>query len=211
MSRNAQIRVLLADDHEVVRAGVALMVNRQEDMQVVAEAKNGQEAIELYGKYRPDVALVDLRMPEADGLECLRQMRLIDQSARVLILTTYEIDEDIQLAMQAGAMGYLLKDVVESELVGCVRKAQVGQICVAPTVAAKLAERIRRVQLTVRELDVLKHLVDGRTNKEIALQLAITESTVKLHANHLFSKLGVQSRTEAMRVAIQRGLVRLPV
>ena len=204
-----KLRVLLADDHEVVRAGVAFMINRQPDMAVVAEAKNGREAATLFEQTKPDVALVDLRMPEADGVECVRLIRLHDPAARILILTTYDTDEDIQLALQAGASGYLLKDVTEAELVACVRKAAAGQTCVAPAVAAKLADRLRRVQLTAREMDVLKLMAEGKANKEIAAALFITESTVKLHANNLFQKLGVSSRTEAMRVALQRGLIRL--
>lgn len=204
-----KLRVLLADDHEVVRAGVAFMINRQPDMEVVAEARNGREAAALFERVKPDVALVDLRMPEADGVECVRLVRASDPAARVLILTTYDTDEDIQLALQAGASGYLLKDVAEADLVACVRKAAAGQTCVAPAVAAKLADRLRRVQLTAREMDVLKLMADGKANKEIAAALFITESTVKLHANNLFQKLGVSSRTEAMRVALQRGLIRL--
>jgi two-component system NarL family response regulator len=203
------IRVLLADDHEVVRAGVRLMLSQQPGFDIVAEAANGTEAVELFRTLRPDVALVDLRMPTLSGVDTVRRIRLIDPSARVMILTTYDTDDDIERALQAGATGYLLKDVSAEELATATRKASRGEVSVAPAVAAKLADRVRRVQLTAREVDVLRLLVDGKANKEIARELFITESTVKLHTNNLFQKLGVSSRTEAMREAIRRGLVRI--
>lgn len=201
----ARIAVLLADDHEVVRAGVAFMVNRQADMEVVAEAANGHEAVEMYAARRPDVALIDLRMPGVDGVECVSRIREIDADARVVILTTFDAEADIQLALQAGAKGFLLKDVAEIELVQGIRRAAAGQMCVSPAVATKLAERLQRAQPTARELDVLRLMAEGKTNREIAGALFIAESTVKLHANNLFAKLGASTRTEAMRIAIRRG------
>lgn len=206
----AQTRVLVADDHPVVRAGVAWMINRQPDMTVVAQAATGREAVALHRSLRPHIALIDLRMPDLDGAEAVRRIRASDPDARVLVLTTYDTDEDIQLALRAGAGGYLLKDAPEAELIEGVRGVLAGRTCIAPAVAAKLADRLRRVQLTAREMDVLKLMAEGRSNKEIAAELSIVESTVKLHANNLFGKLGVQSRTEAMKVALQRGLIRLP-
>lgn len=203
------ITVLLADDHEVVRAGVAYIVNRQPDMAVVAEARDGRQAVDLYQRHRPDVALIDLRMPDLDGVECVIEIRDDDEYAKIVILTTFDAEEDIQLALQAGAKGFLLKDVVESELVQCIRAVAAGQMCVSPAVAAKLAERLQRAQPTAREMDVLKLMAQGKTNREIAAALFIAESTVKLHANNLFAKLGASTRTEAMRIAIKRGLVRI--
>ncbi|BCI90171.1 DNA-binding response regulator [Mycobacterium kansasii] len=158
----ARIAVLLADDHEVVRAGVAFMVNRQADMEVVAEAANGHEAVEMYAARRPDVALIDLRMPGVDGVECVSRIREIDADARVVILTTFDAEADIQLALQAGAKGFLLKDVAEIELVQGIRRAAAGQMCVSPAVATKLAERLQRAQPTARELDVLRLMAEGK-------------------------------------------------
>ncbi len=204
------IRILIADDHQVIRSGVRGMLSACAGFEIVGEASNGRQAVEMYEKYLPDVALVDLRMPEFEGVEVVRRVRLRHPNARIIILTTYDTDEDIDLALQAGAKAYLLKDVTGQELGACVRDVFNGRTRVAPAVAAKLAERVTRVQLTARELDVLRLLSDGKANKQIASDLGVTESTVKLHTNNLFQKLGVSSRTEAMKVALQRGLIRLP-
>lgn len=203
-------RVLVADDHEVVRGGVVQIVENEPGMKVVAQAADGRQAVELYTSTRPDVVLLDLRMPVMDGVEVVRRIRQADPAARIVILTTYDTDEDIERALQAGAQAYILKDATGAEIIACVRAVLAGKKHVAPAVAAKLADKLTRVALTTREMDVLRLICRGRANKEIAAELFISESTVKLHSNNLFTKLGVASRTEAMRVALERGLFRLP-
>lgn len=205
----ARARVLIADDHALMRNGVANLLNQEADLEVVAEAADGQRAVELFEEHRPDVALVDLRMPRLEGVEVVRQIRAAYPDARLIILTTYDTDEDIDRALKAGAQAYLLKDVSAEGLLACIRDVLRGRTHVAPAVAARLAERGARVQLTPRELAVLRELADGRANKEIAAGLGISEGTVKVHLAHLFDKLGVSSRTEAIAVAARRGLVRL--
>jgi two-component system NarL family response regulator len=202
-------RVLLADDHALLRTGVANIVNQEPDLTVVAEAGNGEEAVAAFEAYRPDVTVLDLRMPGMEGVEAVRRIRDIDPAARIIILTTYDADEDIALALKAGAKAYILKDITAEDLVSCIRAVLAGRTYLAPAAAAKLAERVARVQLTPRELVTLRLMADGRSNKEIAQQLRITERTVKTHVGHLFEKLSVSSRTEAVKVATRRGLVRL--
>lgn len=202
-------RVLLADDHALLRTGVDNIVNQEPDLTVVAEAGNGEEAVAAFEAYRPDVTVLDLRMPGMEGVEAVRRIRDIDPAARIIILTTYDADEDIALALKAGAKAYILKDITAEDLVSCIRAVLAGRTYLAPAAAAKLAERVARVQLTPRELVTLRLMADGRSNKEIAQQLRITERTVKTHVGHLFEKLSVSSRTEAVKVATRRGLVRL--
>lgn len=201
-------RVLLVDDHSLLRTGVANIINQETDLAVVAEAADGHEAIEAFRLHRPDVTLMDLRMPGMEGVEAVRRIREIDPQARVIVLTTYDADEDIAHALQAGAKAYILKDISADALVACIRAVLRGRTYLAPSAAAKLAERVTQVQLTPRELAALRHLADGQSNKEIAASLGISERTVKSHLAHLFEKLGVTSRTEAVRVATRRGLVR---
>jgi two-component system NarL family response regulator len=201
-------RVLVVDDHSLLRTGVANIINQETDLAVVAEAANGREAVEAFRTHRPDVVLMDLRMPEMEGVEAVRRIREIDPQARVIVLTTYDADEDIARALQAGAKAYILKDIAADALVACVRDVLNGKSYLAPTAAAKLAERVTQVQLTPRELAALRLLANGESNKEIASSLGISERTVKTHLAHLFEKLGVTSRTEATRVAMRRGLVR---
>jgi two-component system NarL family response regulator len=177
-------------------------------MEVVAEAANGQDAIEAYRTHRPDVVLMDLRMPGIEGVEAVKRIREIDPQARVIVLTTYDADEDIARALQAGAKAYILKDIAADALIACIRDVLAGKTYLAPAAAAKLAERVTQLQLTPRELSVLRLLANGHSNKEIAAALGIAERTVKTHLGHLFEKLGVTSRTEAVRVATRRGLVR---
>jgi DNA-binding NarL/FixJ family response regulator len=205
----AQATVLVVDDHALVRTGVANIINNEPDLQVVAEAANGVEAIAAFERCRPDVTLLDLRMPVMEGVEAVRQIRLRDPNARVIVLTTYDTDEDITRALKAGAKAYVLKDISASGLIGCIHDVLAGKTYLAPTAAAKLAEGVARVQLTPRELSTLRLMADGRSNKEIASALGISERTVKTHLGHLFDKLGVTSRTEAAKVAARRGLVRL--
>jgi len=201
-------RVLVVDDHSLLRTGVANIINLEPTLEVVAEAANGRDAIAAYRTFHPDVVLMDLRMPEMEGVEAVRQIREIDPQARVVVLTTYDADEDIARALQAGAKAYILKDIAADALVACIRDVLAGKTYLAPSAAAKLAERVTQVQLTPRELSALRLLANGNSNKEIASALEISERTVKTHLGHLFEKLGVTSRTEAVRVATRRGLVR---
>ena len=201
--------VLVVDDHALVRTGVVKIISHEADLQVIAEAANGVEAVEAFEKYRPDVTLLDLRMPVMEGAEAVRQIREIDPHARVIVLTTYDTDEDITRALKAGAKAYALKDISADELIGCIRHVLSGKTYLAPAAAAKLAEGIARMQVTPRELSTLRLMSDGKSNKEIAVVLGISERTVKSHLGHLFEKLGVTSRTEAVKVATRRGLVRL--
>lgn len=201
--------VLVVDDHSLVRTGVVNIINHEPDLHVVAEAANGVEAVEAYRVHRPDVTMVDLRMPVMDGVEAVRQIRAMDPQAKLIVLTTYDTDEDISRALKAGANAYALKDITADALVRCIHDVLAGKTYLAPTAAAKLAEGMSRVQVTPRELSTLRLMADGRSNKEIAGELGISERTVKSHLGHLFEKLGVTSRTEAVKIATRRGLVRL--
>jgi two-component system, NarL family, response regulator len=205
----ATAKVLLVDDHALLRTGVANIINQEPDLHVVAEAANGVEAVEAFTTYRPDVTLLDLRMPVMEGVEAVRRIRQIDPQAKVIVLTTYDADEDIARALHAGAKAYVLKDISADALIACIHDVLAGKTYLAPAAAAKLAERVTRVQLTPRELATLRLMADGKANKEIATDLGISERTVKTHLGHLFEKLGVTSRTEAVKVATRRGLVRL--
>ena len=201
--------VLVVDDHTLVRTGVVNIISHESDLQVVAEAANGQEAVDAYARHRPDVTLLDLRMPVMEGVEAVRRIRELDPTAKVIVLTTYDTDEDISRALKAGAKAFVLKDISADGLVACIHDVLAGKTYLAPSAAAKLAEGMARVQVTPRELSTLRLLADGKSNKEIANSLGITERTVKTHLGHLFEKLGVTSRTEAVKVATRRGLVRL--
>jgi two-component system, NarL family, response regulator len=207
MTRKAT--VLLVDDHALLRTGVANIINQEPDLEVIAEAGDGIEAIDAYARHHPDVILLDLRMPRMEGVEVVRQIRERDPRARVIILTTYDTDDEIERALKAGAKAYVLKDISADDLVGCIRAVLAGRTYIAPAAAAKLAEGVTRVQLTPREMAALRLMADGKANKEIATALDISERTVKTHLGHLFEKLGVTSRTEAIKVATRRGLVRL--
>ncbi len=185
------------------------IIKYESDLHVVAEAANGQDAVEAFVKYRPDVTLLDLRMPVMEGVEALRRIRDLDPNAKVIVLTTYDTDEDITRALKAGAKAYVLKDISADALVACIHDVLAGKTYLAPSAAAKLAEGMVRVQVTPRELSALRLMSEGRSNKEIANTLGISERTVKTHLGHLFDKLGVTSRTEAVKVATRRGLVRM--
>jgi len=204
------IRVLLADDHAIVRGGVAGVLGDEPDISVVAEAADGIEAVALYQRHTPDIALIDVKMPGLDGPAVVEAIRARHADARIVILTTYDADDDVERALKAGAKAYLLKDVSPRELVACVRAVHQGRSWVSPTIAAKLAERMTRVELTPREMGVLRELAAGKSNKQIAVALSIAEGTAKVHAARLYEKLGVASRTEALAAALRRGLIRLP-
>ena len=201
--------VLIVDDHALLRTGVANIINHEPDLEVVAEASNGLEAVDAFERHRPDVTLLDLRMPVMEGVEAVRRIRERDPQAKVIVLTTYDTDEDIARALKAGAKAYVLKDIAADALISCIHDVLNGKTYLAPAAAAKLAERVTKVQLTPRELATLRSMAQGRSNKEVASELGISERTVKTHLGHLFQKLGVTSRTEAVRVATHRGLVRM--
>ena len=205
----ARANVLVVDDHALLRTGVANIINQEPDLRVVAEAANGVEAVVAFERHRPDVTLLDLRMPEMEGVEAVRQIRSRDPQAKVIVLTTYDTDEDITRALKAGAKAYVLKDISAEALIACIHDVLAGKTYLAPAAAAKLAEGVTRVHLTPRELTTLRLMADGKSNKEIATELGISDRTVKTHLGHLFEKLGVTSRTEAVKVAARRGLVRL--
>ena len=200
---------MLVDDHALLRTGVANIINQESDLAVITEAGDGLEALEAYDRVHPDVILLDLRMPRMEGVEVVRRIRERDPHALVIVLTTYDTDDEIQRALKAGAKAYVLKDISADDLLGCIRTVLAGKTFIAPAAAAKLAEGVTRVQLTPREMASLKLMADGKSNKEIANTLDISERTVKTHLGHLFEKLGVTSRTEAIKVASRRGLVRL--
>lgn len=206
---DATIRILVADDHPIVRDGLNAVINDQPDMQVIAEASNGREALKLALQIRPDVMLIDLRMPQLDGLEAIIAIHNEWPQARVIILTTYDGDEDIYRALQAGAHAYLLKGVPRAELLETIRAVHAGNRRIPPAVAAKLAERISTSGLTDREMEVLELIVAGQNNKEIGNSLSITEGTVKAHVNNILRKMGVKDRTQAATEALRRGIVHL--
>ncbi len=203
------IRVLVADDHTVVRDGLVAIIKQENDMDVVADTGDGQRAVELWKQHRPDVTLMDLQMPVLDGVDAIYQIRAADPNARIIVLTTYDGDEDIYRGMRAGAKSYLLKDVRREELFQCIREIYAGKMFVPPAIAAKLAERLPAEELTARELEVLRLLAEGKSNKIIGADLAISEVTVKSHVQSVFRKLNVLSRTEAITVANRKGLLRL--
>ncbi len=205
----SKIRVLIADDHTVVREGLVAMIGKWTDMTVVAEAQNGREAVDQWKRHHPDVSLLDLRMPLLDGVGAINQIREQDSAARIIVLTTYDGDEDIYQAISAGAKAYLLKDAPRDDILNCIRKVHRGETFVPPSVAAKLAERVSGVELTERELVVLRDLATGKSNKEIGRHLFISETTVKAHLKNIFAKLNVLSRTEAIATASRRGMVQL--
>lgn len=203
------ITILVAEDHGIVRQGIVSILHLQEDFQVIAEAKDGKEAVAFHREHRPDITLMDLRLPELEGADAITQIRQEVPDAQIIILTTYDTDEDIYRGLQAGARGYLLKDADYEDLIDAVRKVHSGQRYLPSNVAHKLAERMSSEALTEREKDVLALMVSGNSTSSLANALNISEGTVKFHINHIFQKLGVNDRTQAVVVALRRGLVRL--
>lgn len=204
-----KLRIMLVDDHYLVRMGLASIIALEPDMIVCAEASTGEQARALYRQHRPDVTLMDLRLPGMNGSETIQAIRMEFPDARIVMISTYVCDEEIYGALQAGAMAYLVKSVQREELVRAIRKAAAGQRHIPAEVAARLADRVTQSQLSTRELEVLRLLVVGRRNREIAGALDITEGTVKLHVSSILSKLGASDRTEAVTRALQRGIVQL--
>ena len=209
MSQFTKIRVLIVDDHSLVTEGLANIINYDPEMTVVAQAEDGQQAIERYREHQPDVTLMDLRMPRMAGVEAIIAICAEFKSARIIVLTTYDGDEDIYRGLRAGAQGYLLKDAKPNELLNVIRIVHSGQQYVSPTVARKLVERMNNPVLSERELEVLRSMAQGLSNLDIGTALNIGESTVKSHVTRILSKLGVSDRTQAVIVAVKRGLVSL--
>lgn len=201
------IRVLIADDHPIIRNGLMMMVTLSPGMEIAAEAANGAEAVNLFRQHQPDVTLMDLRMPDMTGVEAIAAIRQEFPDARIIILTTYDGDENIYQGLQAGAKGYILKDTQLDEIVRAIHTVHSGKNYIPPEVGAKLAERFTHPPLSDREQEVLRLVAQGKSNQAIAAELNITEGTVKFHINNIFSKLGVSDRIQATLVAIKRGLV----
>ena len=208
-SRTDKIRLLVADDHVTVLEGLVAIIGRQPDMQVVAAASNGREAVDLWLTNRPDVTLLDLRMPILDGVGAIQEIRRQEFSARVIVLTTFDTDADLSKAIKAGAKGYLLKDAPREELLTCIRRVHSGETVIPPTLVTKLTASLTAEPVTDRELEVLAQLARGSSNKEISATLNISESTVKSHLRSIFTKLNVLSRTEAIATASRQGLVKI--
>jgi two-component system NarL family response regulator len=209
MAAQENIRVLVVEDHHVVRQGLVALLNVVDGIEVVGEAADGVEAITQFRKCQPNVTLIDLRMPRLSGVEVIERIRMETPQARFIVLTTYDGDEDIFRALQAGARAYLLKGMTTDDLVSTIRAVHSGRSHIPPAIAQRLAERVGTEELTPREFDVLEQIVRGCSNKEIATALDISEATVKTHINSLLGKLGVTDRTQAATAAIQRGIVTL--
>jgi two-component system NarL family response regulator len=203
------IRVLIVEDHNVVRQGLAALLNVAGGLEVVGEAADGVEAIAQFRKLQPDITLVDLRLPRMSGVDVIERIRMETPQARFIVLTTYDGDEDIYRALKAGARAYLLKGMTSEDLIRTIRTVHAGKSHIPPAIAERLAERMGAQELTPREFDVLEQIVHGKSNKEIATELEVSEATVKTHINSLLGKLGVTDRTQATTAAIQRGIVPL--
>ena len=203
------IRVMCVEDHRIVREGLALIINQEPDMKMVGSCATVPEAIELYRTVHPDVTLMDLRLGTASGVDAIKAIRADNPSARIIVLTMYEGDEDIFRAHQAGASTYLLKDTLSSDLVRVVREVHAGERPVLPEVQARLAERASMPTLTSREVEVIQLISQGLRNKEVGAMLGITEGTVQIHVKNIFAKLQVNDRTGAVQVAVRRGLIRM--
>ena len=203
------IRILVVEDHHVVRQGLVALLSVVDGVEVVAQAGDGAEALKEHAAHHPDITLIDLRLPRLSGVEVIQRVRTAEPHARFIVLTTYDGDEDIYRALQAGARAYLLKGMTADTLISTIRSVHAGKSCIPPAIAQRLAERMSTEQLTHREQDVLEQIVRGKSNKEIGAALEISEATVKTHINNLLGKLGVTDRTQAATAALQRGLVQL--
>jgi two-component system NarL family response regulator len=203
------LKVMVVDDHYLVRMGLASIIAIEPDITVCAEASSGEQALTLFRTHRPDVTLMDLRLPGLNGTATIQAIRQEFRDARFVMLSTYVCDEEVYGALQAGAMAYLVKSVQRDELITAIRKAAVGLRHIPPDVAARLADRVAGSRLSTREIEVLRFLVSGRRNRDIASALSITEGTVKLHVSSILGKLGAEDRTEAVTMALQRGIIQL--
>jgi len=209
MSDPQRIRVFCVDDHPLLREGIAAIINGSSDMALVGEASTGCEAIQQFRKHQPDVTLMDLRLPDMSGIDAMIAIRTDFPEARIIMLTTFEGDVEMQRALEAGARGYLLKNMPPKELAEAIRQVHSGKKRIPPQVAAKLAEHLGEEQLTAREMDVLRHMAGGNRNRDIAQQLFISEETVKVHVKHIMEKLGASDRTQAVAIALRRGIISL--
>jgi DNA-binding NarL/FixJ family response regulator len=209
MSDQPRIRVFSADDHPLMREGIGAIIDSQPDMELVGSASTGAEAIRLYGELQPDVSLLDLRLPDMSGIDAMIAIRAEFREARIVVLTTFDGDVEIQRALAAGARGYLLKSMPPSELVAGIRNVHAGKKLIPGEVAARLAEHMGEQSLTGREIEVLEHLAGGNRNRDIAERLFISEETVKVHVKHIMEKLGASDRTQAVALAVRRGIIRL--
>ena len=207
MSGKLPIRILTVDDHPLLREGIAAVIEGQPDMTLVAEATNGREAIESFRNHRPDVALMDLRMPDMNGIEAIRAIRTEFPEARIVVLSTYAGDVQALGALKAGASGYLLKSMLRKELLDTIRTVHAGKRRIPPEIATQIAEHAADDALTEREIDVLRRVGSGNSNKQIAAQLAISEGTVKAHMKNILPKLGARDRTHAVMIAVKRGIM----
>ena len=203
------IRVLSVDDHPLLRDGMAALIGNQSDMEIVAEASNGREALELFRKHRPDVTLMDLQMPEMNGIDAMSAIRGEFPDARIIVLTTHAGDVQVSRALKAGARAYLLKSLLRKELLDTIRAVHAGQKRVSPELAAEIAEHAADSALTPREIDVLRLVAGGNANKEIAARLSLTEETVKAHVRNILGKLGANDRTHAVAIGLKRGIIDL--
>jgi len=209
IAKQEKIRVLVADDHPIVRHGVIANLKPQDDMTVVAEAGDGVEALALIKEHVPDVVLLDLRMPCMDGLDVLAEVKISGVPCKVIIMTTFDSEEDVQRAIRTGARGYLLKDSTQEEILDAIRRVSLGETYLPARIVQKVAEGMRKPELSPREVEVLQWVAAGKSNKEIGAQLFIAEGTVKTHMKNVLEKLDVVGRTAAIREAVHRGLVRL--
>jgi DNA-binding NarL/FixJ family response regulator len=209
MAQPAVIRIMSVDDHPLMREGIAALIRNQADMELVAEAANGAEAIALFRRLQPEVTLMDLRLPDMSGIDALIAIRSEFSEARVVMLTTFEGDAEIQRALRAGARGYLLKSMTPSELTAGIRQVNAGLKSIPPAVASQLAEHMADESLTRREVEVLEEIAAGNRNRDIGERLCITEETVKVHVKRVIEKLGAKHRTEAVSIAVRRGIITL--
>lgn len=209
MSAQSKIRVFSVDDHPLLREGIAAIINNESDMEMVAQASTGREAIQQFRDVRPDVTLMDLRLPDISGIDAMIAIRGEFAEARIVMLTTFEGDAEIQRALAAGARGYVLKNMHPKDLVDVVRQVHLGRKRIPHEVAAQLAEHVSDEALTEREIDVLQHVAGGNRNRDIAEQLFISEETVKVHVKHIMEKLGANDRTQAVAIAVRRGIIQL--